>query len=102
MLVQRLRAANGRMLELTTLDIRHRLYADLLRAAGPPMANGARVISPPPVQQIIASRIGARREAVSREFARLLRTGVLQRGQGALIIRQPAMLQPALEEMTAD
>ena len=37
-LVQRLREANGRMLELTTLDIRHRLYADLLRAAGPPMA----------------------------------------------------------------
>jgi CRP-like cAMP-binding protein len=35
-LVQRLREGNGRMLELPTLDIRHRLYADLLRAAGPP------------------------------------------------------------------
>ena len=101
-LVQRLREANGRMLELTTLDIRHRLYADLLRAAGPPMANGARAISPPPVQQIIASRIGARREAVSREIARLLRAGVLQRGRGALIIRQPAILQQALDEMTSD
>jgi CRP-like cAMP-binding protein len=101
-LVQRLREANGRMLELTTLDIRHRLYADLLRAAGPPMANGARAISPPPVQQIIASRIGARREAVSREIARLLRAGVLQRGRGALIISQPEILQQALNEMTSD
>jgi DNA-binding Lrp family transcriptional regulator len=54
------------------------------------------------VQQIIASRIGARREAVSREIARLLRAGVLQRGRGALIISQPEILQQALNEMTSD
>lgn len=101
-LVHRVREINGRMLELTTLDIRHRLYAELLRAAGPAQAGGARLISPPPVQQIIANRIGARREAVSREVARLLRAGVLARGRGALIIRQPAMLEQALAEMSAD
>jgi CRP-like cAMP-binding protein len=101
-LVQRVRDSNGRMLELTTLDIRHRLYADLLRAASPARADGARVISPPPVQQIIASRIGARREAVSREMARLLRAGVLQRRRGALVIREPLRLEQALAEMRAE
>jgi len=100
-LVQRIRESNSRLLELTTLDIRHRLYADLLRAAGPALADGTRVISPPPVQQIIASRIGGRREAVSREIARLLREGVLKRGRGALVLRQPAILEKALAETTA-
>ncbi|UPY38845.1 Crp/Fnr family transcriptional regulator [Sediminicoccus sp. KRV36] len=101
-LTQRIRESNARLLELTTLDARHRLYAELLRAAGPPAADGARAISPPPVQQIIASRIGARREAVSREVARLLRDGVLERRSGALVIRAPAVLERALAGMAAD
>lgn len=97
-LTSRIRETNVRMLELTSLDIRHRLYAELLRRAGPPDASGGRAISPPPVQQIIALRIGARREAVSREIARLLRDGVLERKRGALVIRAPRMLERALAE----
>jgi len=90
-----------RLMRVLVQRIRHRLYADLLRAAGPALADGTRVISPPPVQQIIASRIGGRREAVSREIARLLREGVLKRGRGALVLRQPAILEKALAETTA-
>lgn len=89
----RIREANARMLELTSLDIRHRVYAELLRAAGPAAPDGSRSITPPPVQQILAQRIGARREAVSREVARLLRDGVLLRSRGALVIRAPAVLE---------
>nr|WP_255528964.1 Crp/Fnr family transcriptional regulator [Roseomonas rosulenta] len=96
LLTARIREANSRMLELTSLDIRHRLYADLLRAAGPPAADGSRSISPPPVQQILAQRIGARREPVSREIARLLREGVLARSRGALIILRPMLLKEAV------
>lgn len=101
-LVQRIRESNSRMLELTSLDIRHRLYAELLRTAGPVQADGARIISPPPVQQIIASRIGARREAVSREIARLLRQGVLKRGRGALMLCKPTVLERALADTRTD
>ncbi|MBP0463481.1 Crp/Fnr family transcriptional regulator [Roseomonas sp. PWR1] len=97
-LTSRIRETNARMLELTSLDIRHRLYAELLRRSNPAGAGGERAISPPPVQQIIALRIGARREAVSREIARLLRDGVLERTRGALVIRAPAMLERALAE----
>lgn len=95
-LVQRIRESNSRMVELTTLDIRNRLYAELLRAAGPPGPDGVRSISPPPVQQILAQRIGARREPVSREVARLLREGVLARSRGALVIRRPSVLEETL------
>lgn len=92
----RIREANARMLELTSLDIRHRLYGELLRAALPPAADGSRTMSPPPVQQILALRIGARREAVSREVARLVREGVLARSRGALVILAPEVLERAL------
>jgi CRP-like cAMP-binding protein len=96
LLTARIREANARILELTSLDIRHRLYAELLRLAGPAGADGSRIISPPPVQQILAQRIGARREPVSREVARLMREGVLARTRGALVLRRPAVIEAAL------
>jgi CRP/FNR family cyclic AMP-dependent transcriptional regulator len=96
LLAGRVRDANARLLERSALDIRHRLHAELLRLAGPAMPDGARAISPPPVQHVLASRIGARREPVSREIARLVRAGVLQRTRGALILRTPAALADGL------
>jgi CRP-like cAMP-binding protein len=96
LLVGRIRAQNSRLLELTTLDIRHRLHAELLRLAAPAGPDGTRLISPPPVQQVLAQRIGARREPVSREIARLLREGILERRRGALVLRRPAVLEGAL------
>lgn len=91
-LAQRLRLMNERMLDLTSLDIRHRLYAELLRLATP-AAEGTRVISPPPMQHILASRIGARREPVSREIAQLCRAGLVQRARGALVLSRPETLE---------
>lgn len=98
-LVARIRDVNARMLEFSTLDVRHRLYAELLRAAGSARADGTRLISPPPMQHIIANRIGARREAVSREMARLLREGILLRRRGALVLCRPDVLEAALAGM---
>jgi CRP-like cAMP-binding protein len=95
LLVARIRVQNGRLLELTTLDTRHRLHAELLRLAAPAGPDGSRLISPP-VQQVLAQRIGARREPVSREIARLLREGILERRRGALVLRRPAVLEGAL------
>jgi CRP-like cAMP-binding protein len=97
-LVQRVRQANERMLDLTTLDTRHRLYAELLRQAGPPAADGTRAITPPPVQHILASRIGARREPVSREIAQLIRDGLVVRTRGALLLRMPEVLAGRVQD----
>lgn len=98
LLVGRIRLQNARLLELTAFDVGQRLQAELLRLAGPLAADGTRVISPPPVQQVIAQRIGARREAVSREMARLLRQGVLLRRRGALVLCHPALLERTVAE----
>lgn len=97
-LISRVRDANARMLELTSLDIRHRLYAELLRQAGPPGPDGVVRLSPPPVQHVLANHIGARREAVSREVARLLREGLAERRRGALILRAPHLLRRSIDD----
>jgi CRP-like cAMP-binding protein len=102
-LTERVRAGNARLVEHSALTIRFRLYAELLREARPRKgAPQELAISPPPVQQVLAGRIGARREAVSREIADLLRRGVLRRTPGALVILQPNLLSEAVRRELED
>ncbi len=97
LLSERVRTGNARLVEHAALTIRFRLYAELLREARP-RAPGSpeRIISPPPVQQVLAGRIGARREAVSREIADLIRRGVVSRGRAGLILHRPEVLEAAV------
>ncbi|WP_135465960.1 Crp/Fnr family transcriptional regulator [Crenalkalicoccus roseus] len=99
-LAAKLRLQTARALERETLSVRLRLCAELLRlsrgrAAG--QGEGERVVSPPPPQHEIAARIGARREAVSREMAELERQGLLARTAGAILIPRPAALRALVE-----
>jgi len=96
-LTARIRLGNDRLLELATLALKHRLYAELLRQARPRAGSTEGVISPPPLQHVLASRIGGRREAVSREMAELLRQGQLRRTSGALVIVDPAAMRSELD-----
>jgi CRP/FNR family transcriptional regulator, cyclic AMP receptor protein len=97
-LTERVRTGNARLVEHSALTIKHRLYAELLREARPRKAGSPEmVISPPPVQSILANRIGARREAVSREIASLLRQGVLARTPSALVLVKPQSLKEMLD-----
>src|SRR5262249_50085719 len=86
-MAEEIRYLLNRVNEFATLDVRHRIYADLLRLSRPKAGteHGA-VISPPPLQADIAARIGTRREPVAREMKALERTGVLRRSRGALEI----------------
>jgi CRP/FNR family transcriptional regulator, cyclic AMP receptor protein len=102
-LTQRIRTGNDRLVEHAALDGKHRLYAELLRLARPRAGNAPGLaVTPPPVQQVLAGRIGLRREAVSREMAALIRDGVLQRTAAALVILKPGVLREAVEAALAD
>ncbi|MBW6399148.1 Crp/Fnr family transcriptional regulator [Roseomonas sp. HJA6] len=99
-----LRRQSKRLLERETLPVRLRVHAELLRLSRPRLARSAdagpseeRVVSPPPRQHVLAARIGARREAVSRELADLVRQGTIAKERGAIVIRQPEILRRALE-----
>lgn len=95
LLTARLRVQNQVLLEHTSLPIRLRLGAELLRIARP-RADGTLVVSPVPTQQDLADRVGARRETVSRELGGLERDGLLQRGRAAMVLPQPRKLEAAI------
>ena len=99
------RAQTQRLLELTTLPVRTRVYAELLRMAqtgtrGPTRMSA--VIAPAPTHAEIASRISTHREAVSRELSRLARAKVVERRGSKLVIHDMATLVRLVEKATAE
>jgi CRP/FNR family cyclic AMP-dependent transcriptional regulator len=76
LMASRIRELNARFMEQTVLDLRHRLYSELLRLSTPRQdRSGERVITPPPFHHIVAARIGCRREQITREFTMLTQEG---------------------------
>ncbi len=98
-LAERLRSQNLRLLEYAALPTRQRLCAELLRLARPrpPEAGGGLAVFPPPPRPELAARIGARREAVSRDLAELARAGRLQVGRRAIVLLDEAALRAEVE-----
>ena len=96
LLTARIRGQNRRLLEFTALPVRLRVAAELLRLARP-RQDGTRVLSPPPTQEELASRMGARRETVSRELSALTAAGLLRRTAAAIVVTDPAALQALVE-----
>ncbi|WP_375409538.1 Crp/Fnr family transcriptional regulator [uncultured Methylobacterium sp.] len=99
LLAKRVRELNTRLMEHALLDLRHRLYAELLRLSVPRSgSDGARVVTPPPYHHVLAARIGCRREQVTREFTVMASDGLIDRTRGALIIRRPDLLEARVAE----
>jgi CRP/FNR family transcriptional regulator, cyclic AMP receptor protein len=93
-LSRRIRELNVRLLEHTALDIRHNLYAELLRLSTPRAQSApARVVSPPPYHHVLAARLGCRREQVTRELIAMERDGLLVKTRGALILPDPEAIR---------
>lgn len=94
LLAGRVRELNARLLEQSVLDLRHRLYSELLRLSSPrPGQEPERVVTPPPYHHVLAARIGCRREQVTREFTHLSQEGLIERTRGALVLKNPAELE---------
>jgi CRP-like cAMP-binding protein len=103
LLVNRIRELNTRLTEHALLDLKHRLYAELLRLSAPRAGHaGERVVTPPPYHHVLAARIGCRREQVTRELSALAGEGILERTRGAFIIRQPQVLEGRINEAMRD
>ena len=99
LLAAQIRTLANRVNEFTTLDARHRIYAELLRLSRPEAGKPKRaVVSPPPVHADIAARVSIRREAVARELKALERAGLVERRRGALVLTDPAQLRRLIEE----
>ena len=93
------REINTRLFERTVLDIRYRLYSELLRMSSPRKGHeGQAIISPPPYQHDLAARIGCRREQVNRELTIMTEDGLVEKNKGGLVLPRPKILQQRVKE----
>jgi CRP/FNR family transcriptional regulator, cyclic AMP receptor protein len=100
LLTMRIRELDARLFEHSVLDLRHRLYAELLRLAAPRQgASDQAILSPPPRQQDLAARIGCRREQVSRELSIMIDEGLAEKTKGGLVLLRPATIESRVKEM---
>ncbi len=93
------RRLTARILEFSTLAVRNRIHAELLRLAGENSSpETAAVIKPAPTHSAIASRVSTHREAVTRELNRLAGLSLVERRGNALIIKDMARLAEMVQD----
>ncbi|MBL6599209.1 MAG: Crp/Fnr family transcriptional regulator [Alphaproteobacteria bacterium] len=97
-----IRTLNERVVEFSTLGVRNRIHAELLRLArAGRVIEGTGRISPPPTHAEIASRISTHREAVTRELKQLENQSLLERTRGAFVIKDLGELERMVEDARA-
>jgi CRP/FNR family transcriptional regulator, cyclic AMP receptor protein len=98
-LVARIRALDQRVNEFSSMHVKNRIYAELLRRSRPDPEDKKRaIVSPPPVHSDIAARVSTRREMVARELKALERSGMLSKRRGAFVINNVPELMHKLNE----
>jgi CRP/FNR family cyclic AMP-dependent transcriptional regulator len=100
LLASQVRMLANRVNEFSTLDVRGRIHAELLRLARPERGGADRVISPPPTHAELAARVSCQREAVTRELGALARSGLIERRRGAIALLDSARLADGIEKST--
>jgi CRP/FNR family transcriptional regulator, cyclic AMP receptor protein len=86
--VMEIRELTTRVYEFSTLAVRHRIQAEVLRLANSSTHQGniAKIV-PAPTHTELASRTSTHREAVTRELNRLAKIGILEQRNRELMIR---------------
>ncbi len=98
-----MRSLSDRVVEFSTLAVRNRIHAELLRLSRDHMTTGnAALIAPAPTHAEISSRISTHREAVSRELSEMARNGVVERRDGGLFIPDVDRLAQLLRDVDMD
>lgn len=101
-LVFRIRTLANRANEHSTLNVRQRLYAELLRLARMPVGTDGRpIVSPPPTHAEFAARVTSHREAITRELNMLERGGLIERRRGAIVLLDANRLRQLIAEKTS-
>jgi len=87
-LCEMIRASTTRIMDLSTLAVQNRIYAELLRMAktGGGRPPNTALIHPVPVHSDIAARVSTTRETVARVLSDLAHRGLVQREHDSLVI----------------
>jgi len=98
-LVARIRTLDQRVNEFSSMHVKNRIYAELLRRSRPDPNNERQaIVSPPPVHSDIAARVSTRREMVARELKALERAGLMTKRRGAFVLTNVPELVQMLNE----
>lgn len=98
-LVGRVRALTDRATEASSLSVRHRIFAELLRLSRCGISGP--VISPPPTHAELAGRVNSNRETVTRELGAMDRAGLIERRRGAIVLLDADRLRQEVAEAVA-
>lgn len=86
-LARMVRQADERIVSITTLGARNRVYSELVRLGRATLQDdNTAVITPVPAHGDIASRASTTRETVARVLSELRKSGIARRRKGALVI----------------
>jgi CRP/FNR family transcriptional regulator, cyclic AMP receptor protein len=98
-LVGRIRTLDQRVNEFSSMHVKSRIYAELLRRSRPDPEDKRRaIVSPPPVHADIAARVSTRREMVARELKSLERSGMVTKRRGAFVLNNVPQLMHMLQQ----
>lgn len=99
-LVGLVRTLSDRVFEISALNVRNRIHAEILRLARThPIEENRVTISPAPTHTEIANRIGTHREAVARELNDMARAGILNRQGNAITVNDVERLARLVEDV---
>lgn len=93
-MVTTIRMLTNRVMEHTTMTVKLRVFSELMRLVEvKSQFSNSGIITPSPTAAGLASLVGSQREVVSTELNILLRSGVISRGEGHLIINDITALR---------
>ena len=97
--VTEIRELTTRVYEFSTLAVRYRIQAEILRLAEltAPEGNSASIVSAP-THADIASRTSTHREAVTRELSRLAKLGIIAQRSRVLIVKDVTRLSALVHD----
>lgn len=102
-LTSMVRSLSNRVVEFSTLGVKNRIHAELVRIArqyGEADSEDAIRIEPVPRHADIASRVSTHREAVTRELSELQKAGIIARSGSTLVIPDLSTLERLVRDVT--
>ncbi|MFT3726531.1 MAG: Crp/Fnr family transcriptional regulator [Terricaulis sp.] len=89
---------SDRVFELATLEVRFRIYAELLRLGRKgEMTDEGVLVRNAPTHETIAATVGAQREVVTREFRMISEEGIITSGRRQFLIRDIDRLRDMMQ-----
>ncbi len=98
-----IRMLTDRIFEFSTLAVKNRIHAEILRLGRKNEgADNTAVISPLPTHEEIANRISTHREAVTRELNNMAHNNLIERSGTKLVVLDMKRLRSMVEEVQGE